>query len=45
MSVKKNVALSLWSAKLGGDKLMGVTMIKNSKKRKEPESPDLFLLM
>lgn len=41
ISVKKNVALFLSAGKLNNDKLMGVTMIKNFKKWKEP---DLFLI-
>lgn len=44
ISVKKNVALFLRTEKFNGDKLMGITMIRNFKKWKEPDSPDSFLI-
>lgn len=42
--MKKSVALFVRTGKLNGDKLMGIAMITNLKKWKEPHSPDLFLI-
>lgn len=44
LSVKKNTALFLRTGKLNGVRHMGITMIKNLKKWKEPRSTDLFLI-
>lgn len=42
--MKKKVALFLSKRELSGDKLMGITMLKNPKKLKEPGLPHLFLI-
>lgn len=44
LSVIKNTALFLRTGKLNGVRHMGITMIKDLKKWKEPRSTDLFLI-